>query len=232
MSNAETLATSPTSTVRVPARPAPASQGLFAPINLFEIPIYALRVSDHHEHQQPLVELIRRLRREYPSQGRSNYGGYHSGPEFSDDLDPHVRWVTETATKFARRALAPRYGDWQQVELELGTYWASVLDDGGWTVPHHHAPQAWSCAYYVQVGVEHPPESGNRSGMIEFINPTPGFAAGERSGNFAIAPRDGTIVLFPSQLVHFVHPYHGPIERVVIAHNFNLIPRRALAQRP
>ena len=28
--------------------------------------------------------------------------------------------------------------------------------------------------------------------------------------------------LFPSALVHFVHPYHGPGERISIAYNFNI----------
>lgn len=195
----------------------------FAPHQLFAIPFFSVRISDWGDHKQPLLDVIRAERARHPGVRKSNRGGWHSVTAHGSD-DPHLRWVLDTVTRYARRALAPSYGNWAQVDLQMGTWWSNVLDQGGWNAPHHHIPHQWSGTYYVNVP-EFERADGDMSGMLEFVNPNPADGGGNRAGNFAIAPRDGTIVLFPSSLVHFVHPYHGPGERISIAYNLNVVPK-------
>ncbi len=199
----------------------------FEPLPLFHIPFYTVRVTDHGEHNPALLKRILKMRKRNPGIIRSNRNGWHAGPEFMQSDDPHIRWVIDTATRFARRALAPAYNNWSNTELQLGTYWANVLDKGGFNAPHHHTPQHWSGTYYVEcpepTGA---PKDADMGGMLEFINPVASYGAGERSGNFAIHPRAGMLCLFPSALVHFVHPYHGPGVRVSIAYNFNIVGKK------
>lgn len=200
----------------------------FEPLLLFPIPFFSVRVSDYDDHNPQLRKRIKKMRKRSPGIVRSNRNGWHAGPDFMESDDPHIQWVIDTATRFARRALAPMYSNWEKAELQVGTYWANVLDNGGFNAPHHHTPQHWSGTYYVHVPEPDPKAAAgsDMGGMLEFINPVASYGGGERSGNFAISPRSGMLCLFPSALVHFVHPYTGPQERISIAYNFNIVGRK------
>lgn len=200
------------------------SQDPFAPIPLFAIPLFSGVVSDAAEHREGLIRLIQEHRERSPGVVRSNRNGWHSGDDFMDLDDPHLRWVLGTVNRFATGALARYYNGWAHHEIRPGRYWANVLDKGGWNAPHHHVPNHWSGTYYVRVGeLGTPPH--DLSGMIEFLNPNPSMALFGRSGNYAIAPREGMILLFPSSLVHLVHPHIGESARISIAFNFDVVPK-------
>lgn len=196
----------------------------FAPIPLFAFPLYATVVGGHEAHRQPLLDEIAAHRARGAGLRRSNRGGgWHSDESFLQSRHPSLGWVLQSVTAFARQALAPSYGQWARQELKLGSYWANVLPAGAWNAPHHHHPQHWSGAYYVSV----PAVGGTADdpgGMIEFLNPSP-VQSQWGQGSFAYAPRDGAILLFPSSLVHLVHPHPGPGDRVSIAFNLDVVPR-------
>jgi uncharacterized protein (TIGR02466 family) len=101
--------------------------------------------------------------------------------------------------------------------------WSNVLGEGDWQGPHNHPTDknVASGVYYVQL----PDDKPSPQGCIEFINPIPesvhhGFPATRR-----LEPKEGLMVWFPPYYTHYVHPFHGPGTRVIIA--FDL-----LAQRP
>lgn len=196
----------------------------FAPIPLFSWPIFASVVGGHEAHRQPLLDEIAAHRARGDGLRRSNRSGaWHSDESFLASRHPSIGWVLQTVTGYARRALAPLYQDWARHELKLGSYWANVLPKGAWNAPHHHHPQHWSGAYYVSV----PPTgtgADDPSGMIEFLNPSP-VQSQWGQGSFAYAPRDGTVMLFPSSLVHLVHPHSADADRVSIAFNLDAVPR-------
>jgi uncharacterized protein (TIGR02466 family) len=196
----------------------------FAPTPLFAFPLFSSVVAGHEAHKEALAAEILELKSRSPGTQRSNRQGWHSGPEFLNSRSEAIAFVLKSVSTFARRALAPYYHDWTRSELKLGHYWANVLGKGGWNSPHHHHPQHWSGVYYVSVGpvgttAEDP------SGMIEFLNPSP-VQSHWGAGSFAYGPRDGLTLLFPSSLVHLVHPHSGDHERISIAYNFNVIPKK------
>lgn len=196
----------------------------FAPTQLFGFPMFSSLVTDASAHRDGLIRAILDLRDRSPGVVRSNRNAWHAGDEFMASDDPHVRWVMDHVLLFARHALAGYYQDWSNQELRLGRFWANVVGPGGWNAPHHHVPSHWSGTYYVRVDAAGaaPDDMG---GMIEFLNPNPIQAVWNRSGNFAVAPRDGMTLLWPASLVHFVHPVRAEMERISISYNFLVVPR-------
>ena len=87
----------------------------------------------------------------------------------------------------------------------------------------------WSGVYYVDIGTPAPAER-ERSGVLEFIDPRSGaemvFVPGAGFGAAkVIRPSTGELVMFPSWLNHWVHPYWGEGERISIAFNIRIRPR-------
>lgn len=194
----------------------------FAPIPLFSFPLYSAILADHEEHKAGLIKEVLDHRAVDPGIRRSNRDGWHSGDAFLASRNDDLAWVLHNVTVFAKKALARHHQNWARTDLRLGSYWANVLDAHGWNAPHHHLPQHWSGVYYVQV-----PEVGTVAedlrGRIEFLNPNVNQAT-FGSGSFAYAPREGLTLLFPSSLVHFVHPHTSGEPRITIAYNFNVVP--------
>ncbi len=100
--------------------------------------------------------------------------------------------------------------------------WANVLRREGYHNAHNHPNAMWSGVYYVALG----PAEAERplSGQLECLDPRAGAAAGTVPGSILtqrcrIAPAPGMMVVFPGFLVHMVHPYFGPGERISIAFN-------------
>lgn len=201
----------------------------FEPVPLFAYPIFSTLFGDAEAHRDGLRKVILDHRANHAGILRSNRDAWHSGREFLAIDDEHVAWVLHNVTVFATRALARYYGDWARHELQLGSWWANVLDAGGWNAPHHHLPQVWSGAYYVDTpNIGTTPDDVH--GRFEFLNPAVEPQPFIR-GSFQVAPREGMTVLFPSSLLHLVHPNRGPEPRISIAYNFNVVPR-AVAQVP
>ncbi len=196
----------------------------FTPLNLFAFPLFSSLIGEADKHKDALVTEILDLQGRYPGAKRSNRNAWHSADEFLASKNPHIGWVLNNATTFAKRSLARYYQDWATQEIRLGHYWANVLGRDGWNTPHHHFPTHWSGCYYVSVG-QVGTSAEDMSGMIEFLNPTPWQAAWNRSGNFAIAPKDGLMLLFPASLLHFVYPHNSDDLRISMAYNFTVYPK-------
>lgn len=199
--------------------------GPFTPIPLFAFPLYVGMVGGADEHKDALVAHILKCRKENAGIVRSNRSAWHSGPDFEGVDHPDVTWAMRQVKKYARRALAPVYDGWSTRKLVMGSYWANVLDKGGWNSPHHHVPQHWSAVYYVQASEV---GEGGRDlrGMIEFVNPNVNQSH-FGGGQFAYGPRDGMILLFPSSLMHFVNPHDSDVPRISIATNFDVVPKES-----
>jgi uncharacterized protein (TIGR02466 family) len=196
----------------------------FEPISLFAFPLFASVVDGHEAHDGPLRAHILELAGKHPGRVRSNRNAWHSAEEFAQSRDVHIAWVLQQVMAFATRALGSSYQEWAHSDLRLVQYWANVLGPGGWNAPHHHVPTHWSGVYYVAVG---PVGNGKDdfSGMIEFLNPNPYQSVLGRGGNFAYAPREGLVLLFPASMVHFVHAHTNEAPRVSIAFNLTVVPK-------
>ena len=90
--------------------------------------------------------------------------------------------------------------------------WATICRAGAYHAPHSHPDSAWSGVYYVDAGTRHPDRP--LSGVLEFLDPRAGVEAVTAPGDpygepVRVRPEAGLLVIFPSWLYHWVHPYAG-----------------------
>ena len=95
--------------------------------------------------------------------------------------------------------------------------WATICRAGAYHAPHCHPDSAWSGVCCVDAGTEHVDRP--ISGMLEFLDPRSGVEAVTAPGDphgepVRIRPAAGLLVIFPSWLYHWVHPYAGCTPRI------------------
>lgn len=196
----------------------------------FETPILVIEWPETELLNDALEHAIFKRRIEDPEGlNRSNANGtWHS--------DDHLlKW-----TKKAGEDLADMYkqgfaGFGEQFAIKPGGVyelslqaWAMVTSDRGWSTVHTHPNAHFSAVYYPRSLPEAPEEhtvTGVKvqGGTLEFTDPrgpgnmtVPGLRL---QPAFRLKPRAGNMVVFPSWLPHFVHPYQGDEDRVSIAAN-------------
>jgi len=86
--------------------------------------------------------------------------------------------------------------------------WFNVAAQGGYNAPHAHPLSEISGAYYVRT--TEPPEGYPFSGRIDFYY---------QDKNTHFFPKPGTLILFPGDMLHFVHPYYGAGHRICLSFN-------------
>lgn len=156
----------------------------------------------------------------------SNYGGWHSDRNLDLHLDDGSKrsglliplflalsdamktYIRECHTKF-KVEVKPEY-DWNYTGA-----WFNVAfpKSGNYNSPHVHAQSnnQISGAYYIQT--ETPSSEHPLSGRIDFIDK-------QNKSQYGFFPKPGTLFLFPSDLLHWVHPYYG--DKIRICFSFNV----------
>ncbi len=71
------------------------------------------------------------------------------------------------------------------------------------------------------------------SGVLEFLDPRAGVDAVTAPGDpygepFRVRPQAGLLIVFPSWLYHWVHPYTGQTPRIAVSFNAALAPLSAV----
>ncbi|WP_439816713.1 2OG-Fe(II) oxygenase family protein [Zavarzinia sp. CC-PAN008] len=158
---------------------------------------------------------------------RSNLGGWRSDADLWTWPEPEVAPLRSLIGQATGHVLGLANG-MQPARLRLdGTFsaWVNVNRDGSYNAPHSHAGAAWSGVYYVSTGA--PEGDWPLNGAISFQDPR-GAATGALSTGFdfgepqTIQPEAGMVLVFPSWLTHWVHPFHGTGERISVAFNLAL----------
>jgi uncharacterized protein (TIGR02466 family) len=188
----------------------------------FPTVIGQFRVPDAEAMNQDLEALILAEEGSYSSLVRSNIGGWHSRPDFQNRPEAAVGALTTWITWVVSRMV--------DATAEAGAFkghasiwaWATVCREGAYHAPHSHPGSAWSGVYYVDAGRT----NTNRplSGMLEFLDPRVGVEAVNTPGDpygepVRVRPESGLLVVFPSWLYHWVHPYAGQTPRIAVSFN-------------
>ena len=196
---------------------------------LFSTPIFTRMIPDAAELNAYLRDLfLARERSENPgNRTYSNVGGWHSPIDLQESWDPDLRLILEKgrdlATEATNRLLDE--ADRAQPYRYVMSAWANISRAGNYNVPHVHMA-TWAAVYYVSV----PPDCGQaQSGGLELLDPRPATAMLNMPGSFfatrrLIQPQEGLLVLFPASIMHFVHPFKGPGERISIACDLTFEP--------
>ena len=194
------------------------------------------RIPDAELTNANLQALILAEEADYAGLGRSNIGGWHSRPDFLNRQDNGVSALTSWLSWGIRRMISATVGeDGFQGTLSLSG-WATICRTGAYHAPHSHPDSAWSGVYYVDPGNKTPDQP--LSGVLEFLDPRAGVEAVTAPGDpygepFRVRPQPGLLVIFPSWLYHWVHPYTGQTPRIAISFNATQAPvTEVTAPRP
>jgi uncharacterized protein (TIGR02466 family) len=184
-----------------------------------------MRVPDAEAMNQDLKALILAEEARYSSLGRSNIGGWHSRPDFLNRPESAVAALTTWVTWAVSKMVAATAGPGAFKGTLSVSAWATICRAGAYHAPHSHPDSAWSGVYYVDAGTANPDRP--LSGMLEFLDPRGGVEAVSAPGDpygepVRVRPESGLIVVFPSWLYHWVHPYAGQSLRIAVSFNATL----------
>ncbi len=192
--------------------------------NLFATPVVLDSIQDP-ALIEALEGAILKRRSEDPGIVRSNAGGWHSDDALFDWGGEPARRLLNRIFKLASaqtRMKADRADatfDW------VAEGWANVNGPGASNSAHAHPGCFWSAVFYVRVD----PGTGGelllqdpRSPAMEMYAPSLWFANAGVQREGTIKPVTGTLVLFPSWLVHSVTPWFGDGLRISIAVNLGV----------
>jgi len=187
--------------------------------------IGSLRVPDAGAMNQDLQALILAEEAKYASLGRSNIGGWHSRPDFLNRPEPAVSALTTWLICGVSRMVDATAGKGTFKGTLSVSAWATVCRAGAYHAPHSHPDSAWSGVYYVDAGAS--TRDRSLSGVLEFLDPRAGVEAVTAPGDpygepVRVRPEPGLLVIFPSWLYHWVHPYAGQTPRIAVSFNATL----------
>lgn len=189
--------------------------------NMFPTPLIRFEVAEAEPLNRRLLEEIARRRRSEKGVVRSNFGGWHSDNDFFTRTEPAhrelamdlLRMMAEVTRHFDPDA------DYKKISL-IPDGWINVNPPGAYNGPHDHKTSFWSGTYYVDN-----PGGEGASGSIEFLAPFTTLSGGGIirgamvTEMFGVKPKAGTALIFPSNILHWVHPNLATRDRVTIAFN-------------
>jgi len=108
--------------------------------------------------------------------------------------------------------------DRTKVQVRCGNVWANINDRGAWNKPHGHNGCWWSGALYIHA-------EGDEGDFVA-INTDPKVLsdlphASRFKESHCVRPTSGTLLCFPSGLIHMVEPNVTDRERYSVAFNMN-----------
>jgi uncharacterized protein (TIGR02466 family) len=157
-----------------------------------------------------------------PVTSRSGIGGWRTADDFLDGAAPAARALRDLMGGAVREMLAMAKPGVIEGRITRLYGWANLNGPGDYNTIHGHPTSQWSGVYYASVGELD--AARPLSGVIEFQDPRgapqaqpfPGFDLGHK---LRLVPEPGLLLVFPSWLLHMVHPFHGQGERISIAFN-------------
>lgn len=171
-----------------------------------------------------LTSVIHANRASSEGMKRSNAGGWHSDLDLMTWPSPAVKTLqdriyamTKTITQATMQAAGGRAFDFKI------SAWANINTHGSYNRVHNHPNSTWSGVYYIAKG-EPDEENWPENGKLELVDPRVGIDMIHLDGTFMggrtlIDPQPGLMIMFPSWLQHFVHPFYGDGERISLAFN-------------
>jgi hypothetical protein len=135
--------------------------------------------------------------------------------DFLNVADPSVERFRDVVLD-SHRHIVETVGEDEYYGSQLMENWIQFYQQGDYKVLHNHeryvAPfiqDMWVGVYYVSDG--DPDLDKKYSGLLSFSI---------RGCNYLIRPKPGLLLMWPSDILHEVHPFYGKSERIVV--NFHI----------
>lgn len=197
---------------------------------VFPTPLVTFQVDEAEALNRDLLQEIAARRQAEAGETRSNRQGWHSAYDLfrrKEKAQARLAAIIRRAVEQVTRQLAPA-APLDKLEMECEG-WININPPGAYNTPHDHPGFLWSGTYYVATPAG--PQGSDSSGRIEFFDPRSGLADSFVKGPFtaskcSVGPTPGMLLLFPANLLHWVHPNLATDDRVTVAFNarFNRRP--------
>ena len=140
-----------------------------------------------------------RCKEKYESADLSNEGGYQTPPFEWDSFHPQgIELINKTVDKAIER------------DFEIIGWWYNINGQGHCNTPHTHPSSDFALVLYLT----------DSDGLLTFLNPHAQRTISQQ--NSSINAKKGDIVIFPSDLVHYVMPNQREEDRISISMNLQL----------
>jgi uncharacterized protein (TIGR02466 family) len=196
--------------------------------SIFPTPLYRYRVDQTGLNEALATEIAARRKAEQGMANRNRLGWQSNHDFFQRKEAGHAR-LARTFAEVAKQTiqLLDPQADFAKFNVLLNG-WVNVNPPGGYNSPHQHSDAHLSGVYYVEV----PKSKSDGGGAIEFLSPHPVRLLSTliRSPLFSdrvrVQPAAGDLLVFPSQLMHWVLPNDSGKPRVTAAFNATIQPKR------
>ena len=94
-------------------------------------------------------------------------------------------------------------------KFEVTHWWYNINPKGAWNLPHSHGGADYALVWYLT----------DSDGLLQLMNP---HTSRKNSQDVSFNAKKGDIVLFPSDLVHYVLPNPREEDRISISMNLQL----------
>ena len=192
-------------------------------INAFATPIALNRCPRAAEINGTLHDIIRSMSQEESSddQGRAHVGGWYSRGGFLAREEPEVAILKEFFSRSARKYLSQVVSEEFAGKSKLNFHtWVALTQAQEYQPPHVHARSHISGVYYVNV-----PQCPKPQGDLAFITPVGeqelDFFSSIAATSFKVRPNPGDLVIFPSYLRHYTHPFFQGADRSLVVFTVN-----------
>ena len=166
--------------------------------DLFPTPLWFIEGAP----QQLVDELYQgayEFKKQYSSENRSNEVGYQTPP---------LEWKGFQSQ--GREYIEKVIGDTFKFKLEVESWWYNINGKGHWNTPHIHTTH-FALVWYLT----------DSNGLLQLMNPFP-QRHNSLTESMSVNGKKGSIVIFPSDLIHYVKPNPKEEDRVSISMNLQL----------
>ena len=166
--------------------------------DLFPTPLWHIEGTP----QQLIDELYRgayRFKESHPSENKSNEGGYQT-PTFNwEDFHPQgIEYINKVV------------GD--IFEFKVKEWWYNINGQGHWNTPHSHTGDDFALILYLT----------DSDGLLHLLSPFPQRRFERSADHVNVDAKKGDIIMFPSDLLHYVIPNPKEDDRISISMNLQL----------
>jgi uncharacterized protein (TIGR02466 family) len=199
---------------------------------IFPTPVACYDLSDSDEMNKGLSEYILSIEADEKAEGNFQFSmvgqtGYHTKDDLLLRDNPFVdEFVDRIRNEIATYWSAITDGSPLPANTRL-VAWAMIYRKGDYTMVHNHPEANLSITYYPKVpeGLSEGSDINDnkpKEGSLAYIDPRPAarydgsFSAESTSG---IIPKEGTGIIIPGWLEHFVVPHQSENIRICIAMN-------------
>jgi len=177
-------------------------------IPLFSVPLFHYKVENWPEKKERLLEL-------YNSRVESNLlkktgGTLDVDTDYHANYDNEYNYSDEITDIFESELMD--FSETSNLQIEVNSTWFERSSKNSSHACHNHGPMGYSAVCFIQFDPKHHTPT-------VFMNPL--TAAVSPCSLMPPGIREGSLILFPSYLLHFTNSNESDLDRIILSFNLN-----------